>query len=164
MVINIDVGVGRLDEKTGKPMFLAWQGAEKTYADFELGVTNPGGHSSQPRADNAINQLAARAGADRPLSFPAGTERSDPRLFRQRRAVPRCQDRRGDARFCRQPERQGCDRGAERQPGDVGKIGTTCVATMIQGGHARNALPQRASANINCRIFRGTSQPRSWRG
>src|SRR5579862_144487 len=59
LVLNIDGGGGELDEKTGKPLFFTWQGAEKTYADFELTVTNPGGHSSEPRKDNAIDSLAA---------------------------------------------------------------------------------------------------------
>ncbi len=58
LVLNIDGGGGALDEKTGKPLYWTWQGAEKTYADFELTVTNPGGHSSAPRRDNAIVQLA----------------------------------------------------------------------------------------------------------
>ena len=58
LVVNIDGGGGTLDETTGKPLYFTWQGAEKTYADFELTVTNPGGHSSQPRADSAISQLA----------------------------------------------------------------------------------------------------------
>ena len=59
LVLNIDGGGGTLDEKTNKPEYFTWQGAEKTYADFRLTVTNPGGHSSEPRKDNAIDQLAA---------------------------------------------------------------------------------------------------------
>ena len=58
MVLNIDGGSGVLDEKTGKPLYWSWEGAEKTYNDYKLEVTNPGGHSSAPRPDNAIVQLA----------------------------------------------------------------------------------------------------------
>src|SRR6201996_3976234 len=58
LVLNIDGGGGKVDEKTGAPLYFTWQGAEKTYADFALTVTNPGGHSSAPRPDNAIDQLA----------------------------------------------------------------------------------------------------------
>ena len=58
LVLNID-GVGGLLDKDGKPEYFTWQGAEKTYGDFQLTVTNPGGHSSAPRDENAINQLAA---------------------------------------------------------------------------------------------------------
>jgi acetylornithine deacetylase/succinyl-diaminopimelate desuccinylase-like protein len=59
LVLNIDGGGGTLDDQTGKPLYFTRQGAEKTYADFELSVTNPGGHSSEPRKDNAIDELAA---------------------------------------------------------------------------------------------------------
>ncbi|HEY2179317.1 MAG TPA: M20/M25/M40 family metallo-hydrolase, partial [Caulobacteraceae bacterium] len=59
LVLNIDGGGGTLDEVTGKPLYFTWQGAEKTYADFQLTTTNPGGHSSEPRKLNAINELAA---------------------------------------------------------------------------------------------------------
>ena len=65
---NIDGGGGVLDETTGKPNYFTWQGAEKTYADFQLTVTNPGGHSSEPRADNAIDQLAAALVRIRPTA------------------------------------------------------------------------------------------------
>ncbi len=65
LVLNIDGGGGTLDEATGAPEYFTWQGAEKTYADFQLTVTNPGGHSSEPRAVNAIDELAAGAAAHR---------------------------------------------------------------------------------------------------
>ncbi len=58
LVLNIDVGGGVLNEQTGLAEYFTWRGAEKTYADFELTVTDPGGHSSQPRKVNAINKLA----------------------------------------------------------------------------------------------------------
>ncbi len=58
LVLNVDGAGGTLDEATGAPLFFTWQGSEKTYADFELTVTNPGGHSSAPRPINAIYQLA----------------------------------------------------------------------------------------------------------
>ena len=58
LVLNIDGGGGVSDEKTGRPEFFTWSGAEKTYADFKLTVTNPGGHSSEPRQVNAITELA----------------------------------------------------------------------------------------------------------
>src|ERR1700741_1802733 len=59
LVLTVDGGGGGLDEKSGAPAYCTWQGAEKTYADFQLTVTNPGGHSSEPRRENAIDQLAA---------------------------------------------------------------------------------------------------------
>src|SRR3546814_15846691 len=59
IVLNVDGASGTLDEQTGKPAYWSWQGAEKTYGDFKLEVTNPGGHSSTPRDENAIAQLSA---------------------------------------------------------------------------------------------------------
>ena len=155
LVINIDGGNGRLDDQTGKPMFLAWGAAEKTYADFELSVTNQGGHSSQPRADNAINQLAAalvRIGA---YTFTPELNEITRGYFAN---AARYQDAKTGAamrRFAADPADREAIAVLRANPDMVGKIGTTCVATMISGGHALNALPQRATANINCRIFPG---------
>jgi acetylornithine deacetylase/succinyl-diaminopimelate desuccinylase-like protein len=157
LVLNIDGGGGVLDEKTGKPEYFTWQGAEKTYADFRLTVTNPGGHSSEPRKDNAINQLAAalvRIGHYRfkpelsPLTkayFTEAAKYEDPKTAAAMRA------------FAANPDNAQAIETLAANPAMVGKIGTTCVATMINGGHALNALPQRAEANINCRIFPGHS-------
>lgn len=157
LVLNIDGGGGTLGEKTGKPEYFTWQGAEKTYADFHLTVTNPGGHSSEPRKDNAINQLAAalvRIGNYRfkpelsPLTkayFTEAAKYEDPKTGASMRA------------FAANPADKAAIETLAANPAMVGKIGTTCVATMINGGHALNALPQRAEANINCRIFPGHS-------
>ena len=155
-MLNIDGGGGVLDETTGKPEYFTWQGAEKTYADFQLTVTNPGGHSSEPRADNAIDQLAAALVRIQAHRFTP--ELSDlTRAYFIRRPRPTSRPR--PARRCApspptRPTRPRSPRSAAN-PAMVGKIGTTCVATMISGGHALNALPQRAEANINCRIFPG---------
>jgi carboxypeptidase PM20D1 len=155
LVINIDGGGGTLDEKSGKPLYFTWQGAEKTYADFQLTVTNPGGHSSAPRRVNAINQLAAalvRIGeyqfkpevSDLTRSyFVAASRYEAPATAAAMRA------------FAANPADRQAIRVLTDDPSMVGKIGTTCVSTMINGGHALNALPQRATANINCRIFPG---------
>jgi carboxypeptidase PM20D1 len=155
LVLNIDGGGGTLDEKTGKPLYFTWQGAEKTYADFQLTVTNPGGHSSAPRKANAINQLAAalvRIGnyrfkpevSDLTRSyFLAAAKYEAPATAAAMRA------------FAANPADPKAIATLAADPSMVGKIGTTCVATMINGGHALNALPQRATANVNCRIFPG---------
>lgn len=155
MVLNIDGGGGQLDE-AGKPQLFTINGAEKTYADFRLTVTNPGGHSSAPRRDNAINQLAAalvRIGAYRftpqmndvtRAYFIGAADHERPDIAAAMRA------------FVKDPTDQAAIETLAADPAYVGQIGTTCVATMLSGGHAQNALPQRASANINCRIFPGT--------
>jgi len=155
-VLNIDGGVGTLDEKTGAPLYFTWQGAEKSYADFALTVTNPGGHSSMPRPDNAIVQLAQALGKIGAYHFAPQTNElshawftaaakleSDPTLAAAIRA------------YLANPADPAALATLRADPTYVGKLGTTCVPTMISGGHAQNALPQQASANINCRIFPG---------
>jgi carboxypeptidase PM20D1 len=154
MVLNVDGTGGQLDP-AGKPQYFAWSGAEKTYADFELTVTSPGGHSSRPYDPNAINQLSAalvRIGQYRfkpELSeltrayFTAAARYESPEIAAAMRA------------FAADPTDSMAIAVLRTNPSTIGKIGTTCVATTINGGHARNALPQRATANINCRIFPG---------
>ena len=155
LVLNIDGGGGTLDEATGKPLYFTWQGAEKTYADFQLTVTNPGGHSSRPHKVNAINELAAAL-------VRIGNYQFKPEVSDLTRAyfinAAKYEDPKiGDAMqvFAADPTNAGAIATLSDNPETIGKIGTTCVATMINGGHALNALPQRATANINCRIFPG---------
>lgn len=157
LLLNIDGGGGELDEG-GKPVIFGVQGAEKTYGDYELSVTNPGGHSSAPRKSNAIYQLARaleRLGAH---EFPgqvneitkaswmaSAAQAKDPKLADAMR------------RFAANPNDLEARATLRADPGLVGQTGTTCVATMVNAGHAPNALPQRAAATVNCRIFPGTS-------
>lgn len=157
LVLNIDGGGGTLDDRTGKPLYFVWTAAEKTYGDFRLSVTNPGGHSSQPRTVNAIYQLAAaltkvakyrftpELNEITRLSLARAADNETPEIAAALRA------------FVANPADQAAIATLAANPATVGGIGTTCVATMIDGGHARNALPQRATANINCRIFPGHS-------
>lgn len=155
LVLNIDGGGGKLDERDGRPEYFTWSGAEKTYADFELTVTNPGGHSSEPRAINAITELSAalvRIGAYRfKPELSALTQASLSQAARYEDPVTGAAMR----AFVANPADSKAIDTLTANPATVGKIGTTCVATMIEGGHALNALPQRATANINCRIFPG---------
>lgn len=154
--INTDAGGGELGPD-GKPIIYLVQGAEKTYADFDVTVTNPGGHSSRPRSDNAIYDLAAaleKVGAHR---FPV---QSNPLTVRYLGAVGKAMPGpTGEAlrRFSANPKDAAAAEVLRADPAFVGTLGTTCVATMLSGGHAPNALPQKASANVNCRIFPGTT-------
>ena len=155
LVLNIDGGGGAVDETTGKPLYWTWNGAEKTYADFELTVTNPGGHSSAPRADNAIVQLSqalARIGA-----YHFTPEVNDITRTSLIEAAKYETPATGAAMkaLAVDPADKAAIATLTASHETVGLIGTTCVATMISGGHAINALPQRATANINCRIFPG---------
>lgn len=154
MVINIDGGGGRLGEN-GRPQFFTWNGAEKTYADFELTVTNPGGHSSAPRPQNAINQLSAALVRIGNYRFPPQLSDLTKTFF-----VEAAKQKSGALAaamraFAANPRDEKAIAVLAADPAYVGQIGTTCVATMVSGGHALNALPQRATANINCRIFPG---------
>ena len=156
MLLNADGGGGSLGED-GKPQYFMLEGAEKAYGDYTLTITNPGGHSSAPRRENAIYQLAAvltRIGEHQFTPqlnditkgyFTAAADHADPRMAAAMRA------------FAKDPTDKQAIAALTADPSEVGHIGTTCVATMVNGGHALNALPQRATANINCRIFPGTS-------
>jgi acetylornithine deacetylase/succinyl-diaminopimelate desuccinylase-like protein len=155
LVLNIDGAGGVLNETTGQPEYFTWTGAEKTYADFQLTVVNAGGHSSQPREKNAIDQLAAAL--LRIQAHPFTPELSDlTRAYFVEAAKYRdAQTAAAMRAFAANPTDKAAIATLRANPSTVGSIGTTCVVTMIQGGHALNALPQRASANINCRIFPG---------
>jgi carboxypeptidase PM20D1 len=155
LVLNIDGGGGKLNETTGKAEYFTWEGAEKTYADIQLSVSNPGGHSSAPRADNAIDRLAAAL--LRIHDHPFTPEVSDlTRAYFVDAARYESPDIAAAYRaFAADPTDKAAIATLTTNPATIGKIGTTCVVTMINGGHALNALPQHASANINCRIFPG---------
>ena len=155
IVLNIDGGGGVLDEESGKPKYWTWQGAEKTYADFRLTVTNPGGHSSAPRPVNAIVELSRAL--DKIGRYRFKPEVSPLTREALTKAAPYEEPATGAAMkaFVANPADEAAIATLTANPGTVGRIGTTCVPTLVSGGHAENALPQRATANINCRIFPG---------
>lgn len=155
--LNGDGGGGVFDEATGKPTIYYVQGAEKSAATYLLTTRNAGGHSSQPRADNAIYDLADAVKAVQRLTFPI--QWSDWTISDLKASGAVTPGPLGAAlrRFAAKPGDRAAAREIERSPAFVGKIRTTCVATQIEGGHAENALPQSAVATINCRIFPGTS-------
>ncbi len=153
-VLNADAGGLALDED-GSPLYYGVQGAEKTYATFELTVTNPGGHSSAPRADNAIYELAGALKKIEAYKFPVMSSeltRASLRSSGRQRL-----DGLGKAMrdFADNPEDEAAIEVLRANPATVGTIGTTCIATMLSAGHAENALPQSATATVNCRIFPG---------
>jgi acetylornithine deacetylase/succinyl-diaminopimelate desuccinylase-like protein len=155
LVLNIDGGGGVLDETTGAPEYFTWQGAEKTYADFQLSVANPGGHSSEPRADNAIDRLAAALLRIQAHRFtPELNDLTRAYFVRAAKYAP-AETAAAMRAFAADPTDPAAIAVLSANPAMVGKIGTTCVVTTIDGGHALNALPQHAEANINCRIFPG---------
>jgi acetylornithine deacetylase/succinyl-diaminopimelate desuccinylase-like protein len=155
MVLNGDAGGGEVAED-GKPVIYTLQAAEKTYADFEITVTDPGGHSSRPGKTNAIYRLGADLARLSTYQFPAMESEITMTSFKA--AAPSEPGPVGDAlrRYVANPKDAEALATLSADRDMVGQLRTTCVATMISGGHATNALPQRATASVNCRIFPGT--------
>ena len=141
----------------GKPLVLNLIAGGKLYADYQLVVTNSGGHSSEPRPDNAIYALSAgltRLGA---YSFPFELNEVT-RAYYAHRATLESGQRAADMRaILRQPADPQAIQRLAKTTLDNGAMRTTCVATRLEGGHANNALPQRAAAVVNCRILPGHS-------
>lgn len=139
----------------GKVLSQSMQTGEKANHNFELQATNPGGHSSLPVDDNAIYELADALARVRALKFPVHFNDTTRTYFAKVGAA------RGDAlgaamaRLAANPADQSAEAivAADRTMNAL--LRTTCVATLLEGGHAANALPQRAKANINCRIVPG---------
>jgi acetylornithine deacetylase/succinyl-diaminopimelate desuccinylase-like protein len=155
--LNSDAGGGALNEATGAPIIYTVQTAEKTYASFRLTVRNPGGHSSLPRRDNAIYDLAEALRRVRAYEFPVQWNDTTVAAFRAYGAQR--QDALGAAmrRFAERPGDRRAAQALSADPAYVGQVRTTCIPTLIEGGHAENALPQSAQATINCRIFPGVA-------
>lgn len=156
LVINEDGGGGMFEGATNKPVAWSWSGAEKTYADFKLEVTNPGGHSSAPRPQNAIVQLATALEKVGAYRFAPEQSALTKAFFQQAAAfAPDAATAAAMRAFAANPNDEAALAVLRANPAYVGAVGTTCVPTMVSAGHALNALPQRATANINCRIFPG---------
>jgi carboxypeptidase PM20D1 len=155
LVLNGDAGGGLLSED-GRPIIFGIQAAEKVYADFTLTVTDAGGHSSRPGKANAIYQLARALERIERYEFPPMQNEITRAYFEasaKNAAPPLAAAMR---RFVADPKDAQAIATLSANREYIGQVRTTCVATEIQGGHATNALPQRATANINCRIFPGT--------
>jgi acetylornithine deacetylase/succinyl-diaminopimelate desuccinylase-like protein len=153
----INEGAGGEYDKNGKPIVLQVQAGEKIYQDFALEVTDPGGHSSTPKANNAIVSLSAglaRLGAHQ---FPIGLNPVtrayfetmatlvDPAIGADMRAVLESP-----------PDAAAAARLWAIDPQWNAMLRTTCIVSEIQGGHAPNAIPQHVKATVNCRILPGT--------
>ncbi len=154
-LLNADAGGGTYNAQL-KPVVYQIQAAEKTYADFTLTVTSPGGHSSEPDPkQNAIYRLAKALDKIAAYQFPVQHSEitlASLKATGEHTSGPLAQAMRA---FAANPNDAKAAAVISADHAYVGQIRTTCVATMLEGGHALNALPQRATANINCRIFPG---------
>lgn len=152
--LNSDAGGGTLDAN-GNAVVYGIQAAEKTFATWEITVRNPGGHSSRPRADNAIYDLAAIIRNIQTYRFPVRWSDMTRAYFRETGTQRGGEVGAAMVRFADDPtDTKASDRLAQ-EPAYVGATRTTCVVTMLEAGHAENALPQSAMATVNCRIFPG---------
>ena len=153
----LNEGAGGELDASGQPTVLQIQAGEKVYQDFQLEITNSGGHSSQPVPDNAIYRLSAALGRLGDYRFPVAFNPTTRAYFEWK--VEHTDD----------PALKGLLKDLLANPQDTAagerlwlankawnsSLRTTCVATQVNAGHATNALPQRARANVNCRILPG---------
>ncbi|HMA23911.1 MAG TPA: M20/M25/M40 family metallo-hydrolase, partial [Gemmatimonadaceae bacterium] len=135
-----------------KPLFNSIQAAEKVYQDFTLTATNPGGHSSVPRPDNAIYELADALGRVAKFSFPVALNPTTRAFFEQTAKVEKPDVAAAMRAIVANPSDTAAAAFLSRDPRYASTLRTTCVATRLSGGHAYNALPQKAAANVNCRM------------
>jgi acetylornithine deacetylase/succinyl-diaminopimelate desuccinylase-like protein len=151
LCVNSDGGGG--DIKNGRRIYMGMQAAEKVFLSFKLEVTNSGGHSSLPTKDNAIYHLAEGLTRLGKFDFPvrlfdvtrASFERMAPFYPGQPGADMKA--------VAANPDDQAAIARLSASPQYNAQLRTTCVATMLSGGHAENALPQSASAAVNCRLL-----------
>jgi acetylornithine deacetylase/succinyl-diaminopimelate desuccinylase-like protein len=149
-------GRGWLDGKTGTYQYNGVQAGERLSQSFTLETVNEGGHSSRPTPDNAIYQMAQALAKIQALEFPVEVNDVTRGYFARFGEIvggPQGADMKavaanGDAAAATR---------LKKDPNLNGILHTTCVATMIHGGDAENALPQRVTATVNCRIFPGHS-------
>ena len=154
LALNADAGGGTfLADGTSRGFTL--QSAEKSYADYTLAVRNKGGHSSRPRPDNAIYQLTHALERVEAFRFKPALNDTSRAYFQAQQAMDH--GPLGDAMraWLRNPADNKAADAIEADPLATGLTRTRCVATMLAGGHAPNALPQLATATVNCRILPG---------
>jgi acetylornithine deacetylase/succinyl-diaminopimelate desuccinylase-like protein len=149
-------GGGRAD-KDGKVQSQGVQVGEKVVQQFRMETTNPGGHSSVPIRDNAIYQLAQGLLKVRDYDFPLQLNDTTRAFFAKAGAGRADETGKAMVAISKDPNDKAAEAILNKDRGFHSMLRTTCVATLLDGGHAENALPQRAGANINCRMFPGAT-------
>jgi acetylornithine deacetylase/succinyl-diaminopimelate desuccinylase-like protein len=153
----LNEGGGGDTDGHGKLLLQEMQVGEKASQNYKLETTNPGGHSSIPVPDNAIYELAADIGKIAAFEFPLEMTETT-RTFFARTGASRGDDMgKAMVALAANPNDKDAERIVNTDRTYHSMLRTTCVATLLEGGHANNALPQHAAANINCRIFPGHS-------
>lgn len=154
-VLNHDGGGVLADH--GKPLMMEVDATEKLYSDFVLTATNPGGHSSLPRPENAIYELAAVLTRIADYQFPFELNNVTRAYYEGQLKIATGQRAANLTAMLKTPPDLEAVARLSKDPIDNSTMHTTCVATRLSGGHANNALPQTAQANVNCRILPGHS-------
>jgi acetylornithine deacetylase/succinyl-diaminopimelate desuccinylase-like protein len=154
-VINPDGG--GVDLEHGKPVTVEINASEKLYADYQLSATNPGGHSSLPVPDNAIYHIAAAVSHIAAYTFPFELNPTTRAYFERMSTIETGRTADEMKAILRTPPDRDAEVALAKNPEYNASMRTTCVATRLSGGHANNALPQRAEAIVNCRILPGHS-------
>ncbi|WP_158793401.1 M20/M25/M40 family metallo-hydrolase [Granulicella sp. L60] len=149
---------GGLTTKNGKPILLGVEATEKLYADYHVTATNPGGHSSLPTPDNAIYRLADALARLERSPFPFELNEVTRAELTTRATLVSSDEANDIHAILKTPPDPAAIQRLSAKPIYNATVRTTCVATMVSAGHAPNALPGRAQANINCRILPGHSQ------
>ncbi len=152
--LNSDAGGGDLSAD-GKPVAYLIQAAEKTYVTWEITAHNPGGHSSRPRPDNAIYELAHAITKIQGYQFPVRWNDMTLAFFQETGKQLGGELGRAMIHFADNPQDKAATDRLAIESSYVGTTRTTCVVTMLKAGHAENALPQSATATVNCRVFPG---------
>jgi acetylornithine deacetylase/succinyl-diaminopimelate desuccinylase-like protein len=148
---------GDLDAK-GNKIALEVLAAEKTSQNYTFEVTNPGGHSSRPVPDNAIYHLVRAVDRVSRYEFPVQLNDANRGYFTGMAKIVGGENGAAMLAVVKNPEDRAAVAMLDKNVNWHAMLRTTCVATMLSAGHATNALPQRARANINCRIFPGVSR------
>ena len=154
--LNSDAGGGDLTVDEEALVYLV-QAAEKTYVTWEFTARNPGGHSSRPRPDNAIYDLANAISRIQGYKFPVRWNDMTREFFDETGHQLGGEVGEAMIRFAENPEDEAAAERLSVESSYVGTTRTTCVVTMLRAGHAENALPQSATATVNCRVFPGVT-------
>ncbi|HVH49350.1 MAG TPA: M20/M25/M40 family metallo-hydrolase, partial [Sphingomicrobium sp.] len=153
----VNEGGGGLLDKAGKPIYLGIQVGEKLPQNYQLEVTNPGGHSSRPVPDNAIYRLSQALLKVQGYSFPVTFNETTRDFFSRMAKLTPGAEGQAMAALVANANDDAARAALVANPSWNANLHTTCIPTMLSAGHATNALPQRATANVNCRIFPGTT-------
>jgi acetylornithine deacetylase/succinyl-diaminopimelate desuccinylase-like protein len=151
----INTDAGNFETKKSKRLLLGMQTSEKNYVDFRLEVKSNGGHSSRPTKDNAIYRLSQGLSRLAEFDFPTSLNETTRGYF-ERTAALETPATAADFRAVIGPDKGKAEAAAKHlshSPYFNALLRTTCVATRLEGGHANNALPQTAAANVNCRML-----------